>query len=102
MKDKIEYRYEIERDGKVTSGRLSSALLDLNDITNYPFSGRGFSQDTRSDDKYYMGRSNGLTALAVIYAPFGFLLYFLAFKNFALEVVIKRWLLNILKIKCYF
>lgn len=81
VKQNVEYSSNLDElaNGR---GRFTSALLDLEDIKNYPISGRGRSEVTRFKNQgeeffFENHRTNGLTDYAVRYGLVGFAIYFI-------------------------
>jgi len=80
LRPKIETDYKQSLNivsGDIRAGRFQSARLDLIDIKNHPFLGRGLISSSRFENKFEVGTVNGLTDLAVRYGVIGFFLFFL-------------------------
>lgn len=94
LKEKIEVQYAEQVEEGHKAGRFGSAILDMKEIKRYPLTGRGFSKQTRSDDPEWAGSSNGITGLAVMIAPIGFILYFVfmykSFRSYCTRNLIPR------------
>lgn len=77
--ESIEYAIN-EKEG---NSRLASAVLDLNDISQFPYTGRGIWDETRVDKKFeFVARNNGLTNILAQWGiGFSFIYFFFYFKS---------------------